>query len=148
PRTTTIPAAAARAIPSATNRVLPAPASPTTSTSRTSPPSAPSSRDNSPSRPTKPAGPATFTAHQPEPLRSTPRTGPVGSRSTQHGHRGLQDLSIAGTGKVAAHPGQRKRHLADVVAEHGRQATVADIPVDEQLEVPVVVQGLRDLGVS
>ena len=51
----------------------PHPASPTTSTSRASPPSAPSSRDNSPSRPTKPAGPAMFTAHQPEPLGSTPR---------------------------------------------------------------------------
>ena len=83
PRTITIPAAAARAIASATNRVLPTPASPTTSTSRASPPSAPSSRDNSPSRPTKPAGPAMFTAHQPAPARSTPpceelwRTGPV-----------------------------------------------------------------------
>jgi hypothetical protein len=58
PVTITIPAAAARAIPSAANRVLPTPPSPTTRTMRALSPSAPSSRDNSTSRPTKPPAPS------------------------------------------------------------------------------------------
>src|SRR5262249_49847727 len=62
----TPPPAAARASPSATNRVLPTPASPTTSTSPAPPPSASSNRDNSSSRPATPPSP---TCAQPTSLR-------------------------------------------------------------------------------
>ena len=62
--------AAARSIPSAANRVLPTPASPTASTSRASPPSAPSSRESSFSRPTKSSGPDVCPAQRPAPASS------------------------------------------------------------------------------
>jgi hypothetical protein len=72
PRASTVPAAAARAMPSATSRVLPTPASPVTSTSRVSRPSVPIRRDSSLSRPTKSTGTAMCQAHQAATARSIP----------------------------------------------------------------------------
>src|SRR5262245_23988501 len=88
-------------------------------------------------------GSAVGAQHEPVPVAAA-----VGAGSTQHSHPGLQDLSVARTGEVAGHPGQGKRYLANVVAEHRRQLTVADIPVDEHLEGSVVVPRLRDLSVA